>query len=235
MNIYFEIENSKANILTDNKGRIKKDATNNIEEILITENNIEQIECDIQGHLSNITFYKNKITFLKANTLVSLLCIATGVFSLSIGLAWPALIQFILAGAWIGFSIKDIIENKKLIKASEHIINELENNLQTEKDKLNELRKDKTNDLIDQKRKKINKSEVLCNLKRKLDIIYYYEINKSKLINAYKNGTLLYYGLKNLDTYFTTYDEQIFLEELILNDLNKKEKSISKQKTLTRR
>ena len=80
--------------------------------------------------------------------------------------------------------------------------------------------------------KPIYKSKEIHNLKIKLEVIQYYQINKRKLIKAYKEGNLR--TIKPFN--WLCYNNNALLEELIKNDLNKiEEKSIAKQKTLRRK
>jgi hypothetical protein len=125
----------------------------------------------------------------------------------------------------------------KFIKASKQVIKELEDNLESERIKLYKLNQDKTNDLmyVETSKKEINRSEQIRNLKRKLDVIYSFEIHKTKLIRHYKRGILREMMAKYF--YLNYYDDNDYalLEELIKNELSKKEeKKIGNQKVLKR-
>lgn len=227
MNKDFKIENNKTIIFTDNKGTVEREASNNIEEILITENNIEEIKNDIQQHSNHITSAQNQILFNYGSVMASVLWLAGFIFSSSMGLITFALIQLLGSIGIAAYGISSIKRGFNSIKANKHIIKELKNNLQIEKEKLNELNKDKTNDLINstQPIKRIHRSEEIHNLKRKLVIISYYEMHKTKLISEYKKGILREKISDN--------KEYHLLEELIKNDLSKnQDKIVAKQKTL---
>lgn len=235
MNREFEIVDDKAIVLTDDRGKIYREITNNIEEILITENNIEEME----EKLENV---KNKIVFSKKK-------MKSGWLYIGCGSLW--LVSFILnaiRGNWatsffnflcvasytsLGY-FGNVKSELKFIKSSKKVILELEQNLESEKKKLNELNKDKTNDLmfITPDKKKIDRSEEIINLKRKLDVIYSFEIHKRKLIRYYKKGVLR----EMTRNYLCFYDEDYcLLEELIKNELNRKEeKKIGNQKVIKR-
>lgn len=128
----------------------------------------------------------------------------------------------------------NIRKELKFIKSNKKVILELEQNLEAEKEKLNELNNDKANDLmyVETDKKTIDKSEQIINLKRKLDVIYSFEIHKTKIIRYYKKGIVR----EMMRNYFCFYDEDFcLLEELIKNELNKnEEKKIVKEKLLKR-
>jgi len=230
MNKDFKIENNKTIIFTDNKGTVEREASNNIEEILVCENNIEEMERDIQYSLNHITLAHNKAWSNWSTIGAAVIWLAGFIFSSSMGLITFALIQLLGSIGIAAYGISSIKRDFNSIKANKHIIKELKNNLQIEKEKLNELNKDKTNDLINstQPIKRIHRSEEIHNLKRKLVIISYYEMHKTKLISEYKKGILREKISDN--------KEYHLLEELIKNDLNKnEEKTSSKQKVLEKK
>lgn len=229
MNKEFEIINNKVNIFTDDKGIIEKNSTNNIEKILITENNIEEIENDIKRILKKISLSDNKVLSYWDSILGAVLCFGFGILSNVIGIWWISTILILGSVGYLGFAINEIKAYANTKKTNKRILKELADNLEIQKNKLNELNKDKSNDLINQEKKSINTSEEIDILKRKLNIIRYYQINKSTLIKAYKKGNLN----KITNGYLFNEHDTYLLEELIKNDLNIKEENIiTKQKTL---
>ena len=86
MNKDFEIINKKANVFTDDKGRVTRDATNNIEDILICENNIEEMEKDLQRSLRKITFAKKKMLSCWDTIFGAIFCLSAGALSSALGI-----------------------------------------------------------------------------------------------------------------------------------------------------
>lgn len=236
MNKDFKIVGNNVIVFTDDKGRVTREITNNIEDILICENNIEEMEEKLENEKNKIVFSKKK---LKSGWLYT-----------GCGALW--LVSFILnsiRGNWLASFFNalcvvsytcmgyfgNIRKELKFIKSNKKVILELEQNLEAEKEKLNKLNNDKANDLmyVETDKKPIDKSEQIINLKRKLDVIYSFEIHKTKIIRYYKKGILR----EMMRNYLCFYDEDFcLLEELIKNELNKnEEKKIGNEKVLKRR
>lgn len=235
MNKSYEIVDNEVIVYDEFYNKSVREHTNNIEEVLITENNIEEMEEKLENEKNKIVFSKKKMK--------------SGWLYITSATLW--LISFILnsiRGNWIVsfFNFLCVVSNTglgyfgnvkselKFIKSTKKVILELEKNLEVEKEKLNELNKDKTNDLmfVTPDKEKIDRSEEIINLKRKLDVIYSFEIHKRKLIRYYKKGILR----EKTRNCFCFYDEDYCLiEELIKNELSKKEeKTIGNQKVLKR-
>ena len=238
MNREFKIIGNKVVVFTDDKGRLHKDVTNNIEDILICENNIEEMEESLQNNLDKIKQSKKKIRSSWSDFGLSALWLTCFILNSISGNWFPAGCNILCSVLWftIGYFEKARHE-LKFIKASKTVIKELEDNLKTEKEKLYKLNQDKTNDLmyISPSKKAIDRSEQIRNLKRKLDVIYSFEIHKQKLIRHYKKGILKEMMKKYF--YLNYYDDNDYslLEELIKNELSKKEeKKIGNQKVLKR-
>lgn len=234
MNINFEIVDNKVNVLTDDKDMVTREVTNNIEEVLICENNIEEMENNLQHKFNKITFTKNKMLSCYGTFAAAALWLACGIFSSSIGIWGIAIIQYLGSIGYVIYAINDVKKNLKSINATKCVIKELEESLKIEKEKLNELNKDKSNDSIDiiSSKKTINRSTQIKDLKRKLEVLYNYQINKTKFIIEYKKGIL---REKALNIYSFDINEYYILEELIKNELDKKNTNkVNKQKTLKR-
>lgn len=238
MNKDFEIIDDKVIVHTDDRCTLTREVTNNVEDILICENNIEYMEEKLQYYLDKTKQSKKKISSKWSDLGLCILWFIPFVLNSVMGKWWLSILQFFCSASWGCRYFINVNDERKFIKASKPIIKELENNLIKEKEKLNELNKDKTNDLmyVETSKKEINRSEQIRNLKRKLDVIYSFEIHKTKIIRHYKRGILRemlakYFYLN----YYDDYDYAL-LEELIKNDLSKKEeKKTSKQKVLKRR
>ena len=236
MNKDFEIVNNKVIVHTDNRGTVYKEVTNNIEDILICENNIEEIDDKLRINLAKIKKSKKKMRSCLSDIGLGSLWLFNFVLNSTLG-NWFAAICYILCSlCWFSKGYFGTIKPElKFIKANKSMVKELENNLKIEKEKLDELNKDKTNDLmyIETSKKAIDNSEQIRNLKRKLDAIYSYEIHKAKLIRYYKKGIL---REKMINLFYFDDEDYYLIEELIKNELNKnEEKEIENQKTLKRR
>ena len=235
MNRDFKIVDNKVIVHTDNKGTVIKEVTNNIEDILICENNIEEIDDKIRVHLAKIKKSKIKMKSSWSDIGLSALWLFNFILNSTLGNWFAASCHILCSICWFSKGYFGTIKPElKFIKATNRVIKELEDNLNKENEKLNELSKDKSNDLMYfVPSKTIDKSQQIINLKRKLDVIYSFEMHKQKLINCYKKGILKEKELIELGFNNDDYD---LLEELIKNNLSKKEeKEIGNAKVLNRR
>lgn len=235
MNKDFEIVDNKVIVRTDGRNTITREVTNNIEDILICENNIEEMEEKLENENNKIFFSKKKMKSGWSYIGLASLWFVTFVLNTISSNYLASFFNFLCVVSYASLGYFGNVKSElKFIKASKSVIKELEDNLIKEKEKLTELNKDKTNDLmyITPDKKKIDRSEEIINLKRKLDVIYSFEIHKAKLIRYYKKGNLR----EKTRYYLCFYDEDYCLiEELIKNELNKEEeKKIGNQKTLKR-
>lgn len=189
-----------------------------IQEIYTVEDNIQTIESNLNNNkLKKFTFFE-----IIKMPVVALL-IAAG-FAIPIGFFKNYVIVQIVASLcslkFIGMSILTLLDNLKTKKSLENTFeksNQLLNETYSEEqEKLKDLKK-----LAEQRNLKTEKSthyvrsEVICSLHRKLNLIKEYEINKSKIISYYKKGLMVEV------MYLYDYDEEDirFIEELIKNDL----------------
>ena len=234
MNKSYEVIDSKVIVYDEYYDESVREYTNNIEEILITENNIEEINELIEKekkHSTNDPIEISSPIYLglsMAQLILSILKITTNsIVSAIIHLF--ASTCFFSVGYFLGIKPKTKRNKIKKIK-----LNILEEKLDEEHEKLHEFNNTKSNDLmyVAPSKKSIDTSEQIMNLKRKLAAISSYEMYKTKFIRHYKKGTLREMMLK----YFYFDDEDYYLiEELIKNDLSKKEeKDIGNQKVLKR-
>lgn len=235
MNRDFEIVDNKVIVRTDHRNTVTREVTNNIEEILICENNIEEMEEKLQYDLDKIKRSKKKMKSGWSNLGLSALWFFTFVLNSISGNWFAASCNILCSICWFSMGYFGNIKSElKFIKASKGVIKELEYNLKIEKEKLNELNKNKTNDLmyVETSKKTISKSEQIRNLKRKLDAIYSYEIHKTKLIRYYQKGIL---REKMINLFYFDDEDYCLIEELIKNDLaNVEEKKMGNQKVLKR-
>lgn len=237
MNKSYEIINDKVIVYDESYYKSVREHTNNIEEVLICENNIEEMEEKLQNYLDKNKQSKKKIRSKWSDLGLCILWFIPFALNSLMGNWWLSILQFFCSASWGCRYFININDERKFIKASKPIIKELEDNLKIEKEKLSELNKDKTNDLmyIETSKKEIKRSEQIKILKRKLDVIYSFEIHKTKLIRHYKKGILREMMAKYF--YLNYYDDNdyVLLEELIKNELSKKvEKKIGNQKVLKR-
>lgn len=61
MNKDFKIVGNNVIVFTDDKGRVTREITNNVEDILICENNIEEMEENLENEKNKIVFSKKKL------------------------------------------------------------------------------------------------------------------------------------------------------------------------------
>ena len=234
MNKDFKIVGNNVIVFTDNKGRITREITNNIEDILICENNIEEMEEKLQNNLDKIKRAKNKIKSSWSDIGLGCLWLFNFILNSTLGNWFAACCHILCSICWFSKGYFTIKPELKFIKASNCVVKELEDNLNQEQEKLNELNKDKSNDLmyIAPSKKAIDKSAQIENLKRKLDVIYSYETHKTKLIKYYKKGIL---REKMIHYFYFDAEDYCLIEELIKNDLaNTEEKKMGNQKVLKR-
>lgn len=235
MNKSYEVIDNKVIVYDGYYSESTREYTNNIEEILITENNIEEIEKLIKDEKQN----KKDINLIEAvvpayvtlsisRLISSIFCFITHEIEIAFIRLFSSICLFIAAY----FSgIKTFIKRRKIGNTKLNFLNE---ELSNEKEKLNELNKDKTNDLmfVETAQKKINRSVEIDILKNRLRDIKVFIENRNKFIRLYKKGII-----KNTLTESCIGNDSIsFIIELIENELNKKEeKKIGNQKVLKRR
>lgn len=224
MNRAYEVINNQVVVYDEYYSESERELTNNIEEILITENNIEEINELIE----NEEFNKgNRGTF--ESVVPAWLGVATSQLILSI----PKFISNNIGGAFghifssicffslsYFYGIRRTIKRKKLVNKKIHF---LEEKRDEESEKLYELNKDKTNDLmfVDEKFKEISRTHKIEILKDRLSDINLYMEHKHKIIKLYKKGLLeneLFEACASRDTIN-------FIIELVKNDLNTETKS----------
>jgi hypothetical protein len=224
MNKAYEVIDNKVIVYDEYYSESTREYTNNIEEILITENNIEEINELIENEA-----YNNR----KRSTMESVVPAWLGVATSQLILSIPKFISNNIGGA-IGHVLSSICfftlsffcgirPTIKRNKLAHKRINFLEKKLQEEEKKLNELNKDKTNDLMyaPEEEKKISRSVQIDILKSRLRDINLYMEHKHKIIKLYKKGLLeneLFEACASRDTIN-------FIIELVKNDLNEETKS----------
>ena len=231
MKEYFYTKDNDAYIIDDKEGLLVRENKDNIEETLIVENNIEQIDNKLED------IKKDKIAnkfssrmFVISSTAMTIICllmvylVATSgpLFGIDLLASLPALG---LVG-FMGFQIYDRIENKKIMKGFEVFIKEMENDLEKEKKKLEQLElegKSSTTDYT--KIKEIPKTEIVANLTRKKEIIFDYMKKKKKYNSLYQNGTLdSFLQSKNYSESDIELVKTIMQEEIKQEEINKKSK-----------
>ena len=231
MNKELEFKDGKVFVTNEYGRKTERKLSSNIEQILISENNIEEIEKLIKKE--NKTIAKSKNNMKSANTYIFLcfLWATTGILSAISGNIFSTILNIVCSACWginaYSFNIKP---NLKKIKTSESSILFLEEQLDLQKEQLNKLQKEKNNDYnyVDTSRKHFTTSDRIIELRNKLFIIEDYIHNKSKYMKLYKEGVL------KTATNLYNNNNLTFLEELIKNDLEHNTKTKEKQKTLTK-
>lgn len=217
---------------TDN-GLEKRDDNNNIEEILITENNIEEIENKINDlkdgivganykKLLETTSLKYIKNFLEISIPASILVfiLAYTCFSLSAAInTLPIIALTLIPGCGISSILATTKVNKLHNIYSKRQLNLLENELENQKQKLNELNSKKiiNNNCYNSKigkTKKIDRSKLIEDLKIKLKLIEEYQPNSKQYVEYAKDHFI---SIKLKDMGYSESDVN-FIQELIEED-----------------
>ena len=235
MKEYFYERDNKAYIIDDEKGLSVEDAKNNTEEILITQNNIEELECEINFSKKD----KERIEDLKKGDIPKTifftgLCLLGIIFALYTGIEKTPFISILASSLFAGFPIiyiGDIIKDKRRIKMYDTYVKELEIELEKENEKLNFLEKISKNKTVDYTAiKEIPKSEIVENLNYKKLLIKDYIKNRKKYISLFNNGTLsTLLQANNYDVCDINFINYLIEEEL--KNENTKSNKKTKQKT----
>lgn len=230
------IESENFVTVCTNKGLQKRERTNNIMEILKTENNIEEIEnleCsfykkNIQDYI--ITKYLKNITKVGLSITMIIALIGLGVNPLlSVYMLFAGLLLIFsgqMVGIFVGVKKADKIKNKVTGKE----INLMDKTINAEREKLNKLKEtatiNKTYDIgIIGKVQKIERTELIDDLKRKFQLITEYQLNSEKYIEYSKD---YFISPKLIDMGYSESDVN-FIQMLIEQDIKLEDE---KQKTL---
>lgn len=229
------IESENFVTVSTDKGLKKRKRTNNIIEILKIENNIEEIENleydfykkSIQDYI--ITKYVKNITKvgLSITIIISLIGLAINPFSALYSLLTGFLLTFSgqIVGVFVGSKKATKIKNKVIEKEN----NLLNKTINSEKEKLKNLEEratiNKTYNIgIIGKVQKIERTTLIDDLKRKLELIVHYQLMKKDLIEYSKNHFI---SIKLRNMGYSESDVN-FIEMLLEEDIKEEEK----QKTL---
>lgn len=225
MNKSYEVINNEVIVYDEYYSESTREYTNNIEEILITENNIEEIDELIENEEDNKdrrdSFEIIIPSWLGFGTAQLISCIYR-LFTNDIGSAISHFIASIgfLSLAYFG-GIKKLIKRKEIAKKK---ISFLEEKRDEESEKLYELNKDKTNDVmfVDENLRELPTNRtVYFALKDRLRDINLYMVHKQKFIKLYKKGLLV----NELYEACASHDTIDFIMELVKNDLSIENKS----------
>lgn len=239
MKEYFYEKDNKAIIIDDKKGIIIEDAKDNTEEILITENNIEQIEAVlndanekklVQSYFLRTASKGGKIfTVLMSIALLGVIGIA------STYLAFNEMLPMILLSVFtIGFCNIAMFNNKDIkhrVMCYDMYIKELEKELEKENTKYKTLKSKSKDKIVESTMiKEIPKNEMIDNLKRKKELISDYIKNNKKYVSAYNNNEI-YAMLRKKDYSESDIEFIKFLIEEDLKNTNTNEKGKTKKYT----
>lgn len=225
MNRAYEVTGNQVIVYDEYHCENTRKYTNNIEEILITENNIEEINELIEDEEYNKdrrdSFEIIIPSWLGFGTAQIISCIYRLIKN-DIGSAISHFIVSIgfLSLAYFG-GIKKLIKRKEIAKKK---ISFLEEKRNEESEKLYELNKDKTNDVmfVDENLRELPTNRtVYFALKDRLRDINLYMDHKHKFIKLYKKGLLVneFYEAN------ASHDTIDFIMELVKNDLSTESKS----------
>jgi len=225
MNRAYEVTDNQVIVYDEYHCENTRKYTNNVEEILITENNIEEIDELIENEEYNKhrrdSFEIIIPSWLGFGTAQLISCIYRLIKN-DIGSAISHFIVSIgfLSLAYFG-GIKKLIKRKEITKKK---ISFLEEKRDEESEKLYELNKDKTNDVmfVDENLRELpTNRKVYFALKDRLRDIELYMQHKQKFIKLYKKGILeneLFEACASRDTIN-------LIIELVKNDLNTESKT----------
>lgn len=219
MNKAFDIVDNEVEVINE-YGFVTstRELTANVRKILVCENNIEEIESEINKKYKNIENIKKDRNFNMFKFGSPLLCMVYAINSILnfgsknwfSGTCWS--LCFLLN------SIKptsEFFKTKQMISFNKKSIEYLNIELEKEKIKLEELKKDKNDNFssspFKESDKIINRSDEIKKLQRNLIVIEDYNKNKYDYIRWYKNGMII----ENIDY---TKEQFEFLEQLILLD-----------------
>lgn len=242
MNKEFTYSNNEIIISTET-GLKKTEVVDNIEEILTTQNNIEEMENikeDIKKeeffsyrHISDcitLKVFKKlfKITIPIAILITILIAVITDPY---MALACsPLIISGLVLLTIMTMPAINLLETKiekKILHKSDKILNE---ELEKEYKKLEQLNKvskitNNQNPDIENKIVKINRTDLLKDLRRKLELIEDYQLNKNIYIKYYEKGLLSTYLInKNYSA-----SDILFIQMLVEEDLKEKKKKSNKK------
>ena len=235
MKEYLYEKDNKAYIIDDEQGLLVVDAKNNTEEILFTQNNIEELECEINDSKENKErIVESKKGDIPKAVILIVLCLFGLVIALGTGIEKLPIIIIIASSLFAVFPIiyiNDIIKDKRYIKMYDTYIKELEIELEKENEKLNFLEKIAKNKTVDYTAiKEIPKSEIVENLNYKKLLIKDYIKNRKKYISLFNNGTLsALLQANNYDVCDIEFIKYLIEEELKNENTNSNKKE--KQKT----
>lgn len=249
---FVELDNETITVSNEKGVLVNRENSDNIEEILITENNLETIENTIfktTEELDKIKVNKKelKIAFIEliaiAIVFVPSLC---GILSIMFDVAFINLffdptikalgiISLFISGLLsLGVVPKYIIDRNKEKRVGK-ALKFLENQRQETKAKLEELSKQSTNQLeskeIDYPINIIDTKIYFNKLKRELLLLEDYRRHKNKYEKLFKEG--------NLDNYLIakknySYDKIEFIKNLITKELQKEEPAQDRTLSLTK-
>ena len=216
---YFLKKNNKTFAYDTSDGLKEFNTTNNIEDILITSNNIEEIENILTDFKKEYESKKLLIQSEKIDSIIATILILFGtvIFSASNILLTTGILLFIISN---GITIKSIINKKKLNKAYDMNLKELVKEFTIENEKLDELKKKDqiVNSQTITPKIYIDRSKKTEKLYRKLELINFFTENNAKLIKLYKSDIL---NLVLQDKF--NIDDIVFITFLIEQQINNKE------------
>lgn len=223
MNKKFEVIGNEAFVTDEWNDTKVRPCYNNIEEVLITENNIEEINNLIKNEESYRKYEKIKLF----NGSLYFGCASTNLLAGTLNLTKNNLIaagvlQLVAGSLFTINGSGNFFPSRKKLKVSKQKLSLLEDELIKEELKLSELNKDKSNDamFIADGVKRISTSEEIKDLKDKLQAMQSFNYNKMKYTRYYKKG-ILNEKLKNV---FFNENEINYIEAFVKNQIENKKK-----------
>lgn len=226
----FYEKNNLAYLINDKNRSLYQINKDNLKEILITKNNIEEIE----NNIKTIQDIEKKLTLfwiLKAPLLALLFSSFFAIPMFYYDAFSVRLMLFVCTSVFIAVSGASLIDSIELYKKYK-LSNKLQYNLlleekEKELEKLKHLESISKNKTVEKvEHKTISRSEMIKNLKHKLELIKNYSKNKKFFIKCYKTDSL--HALTGLYEY--EHKDIIFIKNLIEEDLKNEIKEKTKQK-----
>jgi len=198
---YLEYPNQKVVVSDDKKGLLIYDSTDNTNDILITENIIENLEKVIQETITSIAEKKKKIRKIRRWDKISWVLLLIIVLLIIIGIYFiqkSITLVDIVCTVVLFLCKKDVFDSMKQLKKELHGLDvkleETDKTLQQEEKKLLELKQDKTLSqevlLFEPVPKKIEYKEQLQQIKEYLELNYHVGVKEDEYLKYYQEGTL---------------------------------------------
>lgn len=230
-------------VVETDEGLEKRKKSNNIIEILKSENNIEEIK-NFSNNFTSFEYILNHIldNYIDKAITVAMIIALLITFIAAITNVLPVAIALLVIGVTTALAttasslvaLKDSIKVHREVgdKQKEILNSELEKENKKIKKLVREAKIYKQYDLdkID-KIQKIDRTELITELKRKLELITEYQLNKNEYLKLLKNDALTNHFENNKYSEFDIeFLQMLIQEDLKIDNENKKQKTLKLEK-----